>query len=145
MASGLIARLVTIAVAATALTVPATLVAAPAASAALYECNTVITFSGGNETTQRPGYTRGGGSSSQCFLAIGSTGEEVRVLQASLKFCNIPDPGPADGVYGTRTANAVRWIQAVSGLQQDGVYGPDTERVMGWVYFNHATGRGRCA
>lgn len=144
MASRLIARMVTTAVAATALTVPATLVAAPAAQAALYECNTVITFSGGNETSQRPGYTRGGGTSGQCFLAIGSTGEEVRVLQTALKFCNFTDIG-IDGSYGTQTANAVRWVQAVNNIAQDGKYGPQTERVMGWVYFNHATNKGRCA
>lgn len=142
MASGFIARLVTVAVAATGLTVPATLVAAPAASAQLPQCNGIHSWYSGDWRTERPGYRYGtGGSTLNCVLGIGSAGEAVRVLQVALIYCNIPDPGPADGLYGTRTANAVRWIQAVSGLRQDGVYGPDTERVMGWVYHDGRTGR----
>ncbi|QRZ94903.1 peptidoglycan-binding protein [Bacillus sp. LJBS06] len=32
-----------------------------------------------------------------------------------------------DGVYGSKTANAVKRFQSVSGLSADGIYGPKTK------------------
>ena len=52
-------------------------------------------------------------------------GEAVRELQEQLKALGY-DPGASDGVYGERTANAVRRFQQANGLDVDGVVGPQT-------------------
>ncbi|OWV38209.1 N-acetylmuramoyl-L-alanine amidase [Bacillus spizizenii] len=59
-------------------------------------------------------------------------GDDVRRIQnalASLYF--YPDKGAKnngiDGVYGPKTANAVKRFQSVSGLTADGIYGPKTK------------------
>jgi peptidoglycan hydrolase-like protein with peptidoglycan-binding domain len=58
----------------------------------------------------------------------GSQGEEVRQIQRALKQINY-DPGPIDGIYGSRTTNAVRRFQSMyAALADDGVYGPNTRR-----------------
>ncbi|GLK47104.1 hypothetical protein GCM10017620_00770 [Brevundimonas intermedia] len=41
------------------------------------------------------------------------------------------DPGPIDGVWGTRTAAAVRAFQASKGLTVDGLVGPRTAAALG--------------
>lgn len=42
-----------------------------------------------------------------------------------------PDKGAKnngiDGVYGAKTANAVKRFQSVNGLNADGIYGPKTK------------------
>ncbi len=59
-------------------------------------------------------------------------GDDVRQIQnalASLYF--YPDKGAKnngiDGVYGPKTANAVKRFQSVNGLTADGIYGPKTK------------------
>ena len=59
-------------------------------------------------------------------------GDDVRRIQnalASLYF--YPDKGAKnngiDGVYGPKTANAVKRFQSVNGLTADGIYGPKTK------------------
>jgi len=52
-------------------------------------------------------------------------GEDVRLLQATLEIVGL-DPGTADGVYGPRTAAAVRSYQASRGLTEDAIVGPRT-------------------
>jgi len=59
------------------------------------------------------------------FITIGSTGEEVRRLQASLQAQGF-DPGRADGHFGALTDDAVRRLQQVKGLLVDGIVGPET-------------------
>jgi len=63
------------------------------------------------------GYDRAGGS------------PQVRVLQRRLAVAGFP-PGPADGLYGPRTAAAVFRFQAASGLVTDGIAGPRTEAAL---------------
>lgn len=55
---------------------------------------------------------------------IGDKGEEVRMIQEALQNagCKITP----DGIYGERTADAVRSFQALSGLCSDGLAGPAT-------------------
>ncbi len=60
----------------------------------------------------------------------GSRGESVRQLQIALQNQGY-DPGPADGIYGERTAAAVRQFQRDSGLSADGVAGPRTLAALG--------------
>jgi spore germination protein YaaH/N-acetylmuramoyl-L-alanine amidase len=58
-------------------------------------------------------------------LRQGSQGPDVVQLQAILESAGF-DPGPADGIFGSRTAAAVRAAQAAGGLTVDGVVGPST-------------------
>lgn len=55
----------------------------------------------------------------------GSTGEEVRTLQAALAALGFA-PGAADGIFGLRTEAALRAYQAARGLGADGIAGPLT-------------------
>lgn len=54
-----------------------------------------------------------------------SRGQAVRLVQRHLKGKGI-DPGPVDGVYGPKTAAAVKQYQASAGLPVDGVVGATT-------------------
>ncbi|MDK2985864.1 MAG: N-acetylmuramoyl-L-alanine amidase [Clostridia bacterium] len=58
-------------------------------------------------------------------LTIGTRGWDVRQLQRRLDNLGIY-PGPVDGIYGPRTAAAVRRFQRSRGLVVDGVAGPRT-------------------
>ncbi|MHB0976909.1 MAG: peptidoglycan-binding protein [Candidatus Aquicultorales bacterium] len=53
------------------------------------------------------------------LLQKGSSGEDVRWLQANLNFLGFPC-GPNDGIFGDLTDGAVRTYQRVRGLQIDG-------------------------
>jgi peptidoglycan hydrolase-like protein with peptidoglycan-binding domain len=62
------------------------------------------------------------------LLREGSRGDAVRVMQEYLAriaqaYGQIPNTG-ADGIYGPRTATAVRAFQRVYGLNSDGIIGP---------------------
>lgn len=56
---------------------------------------------------------------------IGTSGPKVEALQARLTALGY-QPGPVDGVYGQRTAEAVRDYQLRAGLVPDGEAGPVT-------------------
>ena len=60
----------------------------------------------------------------------GSRGEEVRQIQEKLKRWGYYD-GSVDGIYGTKTVNAVKYFQRRNGLTQDGIAGPATLKAMG--------------
>jgi chloramphenicol 3-O phosphotransferase len=63
-------------------------------------------------------------------LTRGATGPAVRRLQEDLRMLG-HDPGPADGVFGERTEEALRSFQAARGLRPDGAMGwPHTVRAM---------------
>lgn len=62
------------------------------------------------------------------LLKIGDKGDDVLLLQEKL-IClkyNIV----ADGIYGSKTDQAVRQFQAKNGLKVDGIYGPVTKKAM---------------
>ncbi|MCX7715378.1 MAG: spore cortex-lytic enzyme [Clostridia bacterium] len=61
---------------------------------------------------------------------IGSQGTEVRNIQSRLKAWGYYN-GNVDGIYGWRTAQAVRSFQAKNGLSVDGVAGPATLEKIG--------------
>jgi spore germination protein YaaH len=63
------------------------------------------------------------------LLAQGCTGPEVKELQQSLRAAGF-DPGPIDGVFGPRTAAAVRSFQQSRGLKVDGIAGPITRAAL---------------
>ena len=60
----------------------------------------------------------------------GSTGEQVRVIQSKLKNWGYYD-GSVDGVFGSQTAQAVKYFQRKNGLTPDGIVGPATLRALG--------------
>ncbi len=63
-------------------------------------------------------------------LRIGSTGENVRIVQNALNVINQAEGNlsliAVDGIYGNATAQAVRNFQSRNGLSVDGVVGPAT-------------------
>ncbi len=58
-------------------------------------------------------------------LAPGSTGADVRRLQAMLKLLNFYQ-GDIDGIYSPVTQAAVASFQTVAGIEADGIVGPAT-------------------
>ncbi|MCY8205235.1 N-acetylmuramoyl-L-alanine amidase [Bacillus spizizenii] len=59
-------------------------------------------------------------------------GDDVKQIQKALAALYFyPDKGAKnngiDGIYGPKTANAVKRFQSMYGLTQDGIYGPDTK------------------
>lgn len=63
---------------------------------------------------------------SAATLKVGSAGSDVSELQGRLKYLGYYD-GAVDGVFGSRTKNAVTWFQWEFGLTSDGVVGSATK------------------
>ncbi len=61
---------------------------------------------------------------------MGSRGTEVRQIQTKLKNWGYYS-GSVDGIYGTRTRDAVKYFQRKNGLTPDGIAGPATLAKMG--------------
>lgn len=59
-------------------------------------------------------------------LKQGSTGKDVYELQGRLKVLGYYD-GKVDGIFGSRTKNAVTWFQWKFGLKSDGLVGAKTK------------------
>jgi N-acetylmuramoyl-L-alanine amidase len=76
------------------------------------------------------------------LISAGSRGREVRDAQERLRAWGFYD-GPVDGVFGPRTAAAVRWFQRQNGLTVDGAVGPETWRAMGIAPDAAPAARGR--
>ncbi len=64
------------------------------------------------------------------LLKWGSRGEEVKTVQTKLKNWGFYK-GNVDGIYGWRTANAVKAFQRKHGLKADGVVGNATAKALG--------------
>ena len=62
----------------------------------------------------------------------GSSGEQVRIIQTKLKNWGYYD-GAVDGIYGSQTAQAVKYFQRKNGLTADGIAGPATLKALGQV------------
>ena len=60
----------------------------------------------------------------------GSTGNEVKQIQTKLKNWGYYN-GNIDGIYGTKTLNAVKYFQRKNGLTVDGIAGKNTLAAMG--------------
>lgn len=63
------------------------------------------------------------------ILRLGSRGSDVMEIQSLLKKIGY-DPGPIDGIFGTKTQQAVIQFQRDNGLVPDGIIGPNTYRVL---------------
>lgn len=60
----------------------------------------------------------------------GSRGDEVRTIQTKLKRWGYYN-GNIDGIYGTKTVEAVKYFQRKNGLTVDGIAGTNTLRALG--------------
>lgn len=70
------------------------------------------------------------------MLKLDSRGEAVRTLQENLALLGYR-PGPADGVFGEKTEDAVILFQEAEGLYADGIAGPQTLKAMNEALRNH--------
>lgn len=70
------------------------------------------------------------GYSRAALSYYGSTGQEVIDIQAKLYNWGYYN-GIVDGIFGSKTFNAVKWFQSKNGLAVDGVAGPKTLAALG--------------
>jgi Putative peptidoglycan-binding domain-containing protein len=63
-------------------------------------------------------------------LTKGAAGSKVKTLQARLEVEGY-DPGPIDGIFGARTAAAVKSFQEYKGLKADGAVDEITWKTLG--------------
>lgn len=57
------------------------------------------------------------------------TGADVAAVQTRLIKLGF-DPGAADGIYGPKTASAVKALQRIAGIEADGIVGDDTRKAL---------------
>ncbi len=69
-------------------------------------------------------------NSVETLSKYGSRGNEVTQIQTKLKRWGYYT-GSIDGIYGTKTVNAVKYFQRKNGLTADGIAGPATLAAMG--------------
>ena len=74
----------------------------------------------------------------QALSKYGSRGEEVKQIQTKLKRWGYYD-GSIDGIYGTKTLNAVKSFQKKNGLTVDGIAGNKTLSAMGITSSGNST------
>jgi N-acetylmuramoyl-L-alanine amidase len=66
----------------------------------------------------------------EALSKMGSRGSEVREIQTKLKNWGYYK-GNVDGIFGSKTRDAVLWFQRKNGLKADGIAGPATLAAMG--------------
>ncbi len=69
-------------------------------------------------------------STQEAISRYGSSGNEVRQIQTKLKSWGYYN-GNIDGIYGSKTVNAVKYFQRRNGLTADGIAGTKTLAAMG--------------
>ncbi|MEG2623976.1 MAG: SpoIID/LytB domain-containing protein [Clostridia bacterium] len=57
------------------------------------------------------------------------TGDDVAAVQTRLTQLGF-DPGAVDGIYGSKTASAVKQLQMLAGIEVDGIVGNDTRKAL---------------
>ncbi|NGO77646.1 peptidoglycan-binding protein [Streptomyces sp. YC504] len=139
-------------------TVP--LAAAPAAAAANDPCGDTTIRTRSELTLIIIPRIRAGVS--LCYVKLGMSGNYVYALQVNILVCYAGTPaatyvknsGGADGVYGTGTRDAFKWIQrnvwGLTGSDVDGVYGPYARDHMHFALWWHkdtvpSTTTGKCS
>ncbi len=70
------------------------------------------------------------GHSASALSKYGSTGDEVAAIQQKLQELGY-SPGAADGIYGSKTQEAVTAFQRDQGLDADGIAGKNTLEALG--------------
>ncbi len=81
-----------------------------------------------NAPTQNSAPVSGGNPATA--LTKGAAGSKVKTLQVRLEIQGY-DPGPIDGIFGARTATAVKKFQESNGLTTDGVVDEITWKAIG--------------
>ena len=66
----------------------------------------------------------------EAISKYGSRGDEVITIQTKLKRWGYYN-GSIDGIYGSKTLEAVKYFQRKNGLTEDGIAGPATLKAMG--------------
>lgn len=90
----------------------------------------------GYDSRNLPGEETASGGSASAFGSVpvlskrGSVGDEVKKIQQKLKNWGYYT-GEVDGIYGSKTEQAVRYFQQKNGLAADGIAGPKTLAAMG--------------
>lgn len=79
--------------------------------------------------------THSGSSNTSQTLKMGSRGQQVKDLQRKLNKLGYTT-GPIDGIYGSKTKNAVETFQVGHNLQKDGIYGPKTMKVLNGIWIS---------
>lgn len=75
----------------------------------------------------------------EALSRYGSRGEEVKQIQTKLKRWGYYN-GSIDGIYGSKTLEAVKYFQRKNGLTADGIAGPATLRAMGITSSSSSSG-----
>ena len=75
----------------------------------------------------------------EALSRYGSTGSEVTQIQTKLKRWGYYN-GSIDGIYGSKTLNAVKYFQRKNGLTVDGIAGKKTLAAMGITSTSNSTG-----
>ncbi|MEU3946106.1 peptidoglycan-binding domain-containing protein [Streptomyces sp. NPDC029526] len=118
--------------------------AAPAAAYAGYCNDSYATvqrkLSGTTWTAYLPGY-RG---NRDCTMGSGAQSSSVGLLQRSLNMCYSEATGHSlkvDGIFGTKTKNALAAAQRREGITGDGIYGKDSRNHLKWEFTRHTSTR----
>lgn len=85
-------------------------------------------------TAHHEGWTAGYSWAWNTIVGYGNTGHQVKEIQCLVRrwkgSVGYVSPGPLDGIYGSRTRAAVRYVQSTCHLSVDGVVGPHTWRCL---------------
>jgi peptidoglycan hydrolase-like protein with peptidoglycan-binding domain len=128
------------------------MMATPAHAADYGPCNTTswrdVPDVGGDNVYKIPARS---GNGISCYMGYyEGSASAVEALQQAIVICysgtwaaqKIQNSGGVDGIYGTGTVEAVRWLQTYKlGLSgsADGIYGPQTRSRMQWPYYWHGS------
>ncbi|MFI1224909.1 MULTISPECIES: peptidoglycan-binding protein [unclassified Streptomyces] len=83
------------------------------------------------------------GTSTNCTMARGATGNHVKALQRALKDCynvGLEAEKDVDGSFGPKTYSALWAAQGKAGTKQDGIYGPNTRDALKWPRYKKLDG-----
>jgi len=108
-------------------------VAAPA-QAATPTCTSIYVVRSGSTYANYPA----NGNNIACLMGVNNSGTAVRALQRGLNKCYSAGL-KVDGIFGSKTAAALRVAQRRAGVDDDGVYGPQTAVSINFPYYNSST------
>ena len=91
------------------------------AQAATPTCTSIYVVHSGNTYANYPA----NGNNIACLMGSRNSGVAVRALQRGLNKC-YGSGLKVDGIFGSRTAAALKVAQRQAGVDPDGVYGPQT-------------------
>jgi hypothetical protein len=120
--------------------------AAPAEAASYPTCNAAKKhYISSTRFVVQPYYT--GTGSRNCVMGVGAQSAGVTRLQFAINDCyNGIDNVREDGIYGSETRNAVKYVQEQTDgdAAVDGVYGPETRKAMYWGVYIEGEGFYKC-